>query len=144
QALGAANFLGGLGGGFQSNFQGGGGVGGNQLGQLGGALGGAGGAGQLGQLGALGQQGQGFNNSGMGGGILGTTGGQLGQFGNLGGQFGLQGGDQSGLLLQIIIETVARGEWSIPNAQQLQQLQGARNGGEDSLEILPTHQLHSL
>jgi tetratricopeptide (TPR) repeat protein len=147
QALGAANFLGGLGGGFQGGIQGGigglGVAGGGQLG-LGGGLG-AGGGGQLGQLGALGQQGQGFGgNQGAGGGILGTTGGQLGQFGNLGGQFGLQGGDQSGLLLQIIIETVARGEWTTPNSQQLQQLKGNNQGDDAIEEILPKKQLNSL
>ncbi len=147
QALGAAQMFGNLGGGgfggVGGGFGGGQIGGGGQLGQLG-NIGGLQGGGQLGQLGALGQQGQGFGgNQGAGGGILGTTGGQLGQFGNLGGQFGLQGGDQSGLLLQIIIETVARGEWTTPNSQQLQQLRGRGDPDED-FEILPKKQLNSL
>jgi tetratricopeptide (TPR) repeat protein len=50
-------------------------------------------------------------NLGFGGGGLQIGGGNLGQFGNLGGQFGLQGGDQSRLLMELIVETVARGEW---------------------------------
>jgi tetratricopeptide (TPR) repeat protein len=58
----------------------------------------------------LGQGGQ-AQNLGLGGGIAGVTGGNLGQFGNLGGQFGLQGGNQSQLLIRLIHETVARGEW---------------------------------
>ncbi len=53
----------------------------------------------------------GGGNQGFGQGGLGVGGGQLGQFGNLGGQFGLQGGDQSRLLMNLIVETVARGEW---------------------------------
>lgn len=88
---------------------------GGQLGQLGGALGNVGGqlgaigGGQqnLGNLGQVGCQ----NNLGVGGGILGVTGGQLGQFGNLGGQFGIQGNNQSKILIQVISQMVAPGEW---------------------------------
>lgn len=98
QVIGAANF-------FGNN---GGGGGGFNQGQGGGQ----------GQFANLGQQpGQQAANQGFGGGGLGVGGGQLGQFGNLGGQFGLQGGDQSRLLLNLITETVARGEWAQdPNA----------------------------
>jgi len=102
QVIGAANFFGNNGGGGGNNF------GGNQAG--------AGGMG--GQFANLGQNGQPQQqNIGFGAGGLGVGGGQLGQFGNLGGQFGLQGGDQSQLLLNLITETVARGEWAQdPNA----------------------------
>jgi tetratricopeptide (TPR) repeat protein len=95
QVIGAANFFG--------NNGGGGNIGGfNQQGVPG-----------QGQFANLGQQpGQQAVNQGFGGGALGVGGGQLGQFGNLGGQFGLQGGDQSQLLLNLITETVARGEWA--------------------------------
>lgn len=93
---------------------------GGGLQQLGGAFGAGGFGGQGGLLmgggggnplnAQLGQGGQ-AQNLGIGGGIAGTTGGNLGQFGNLGGQFGLQGGNQSQLLIRLIHETVARGEW---------------------------------
>ncbi|HEX4612936.1 MAG TPA: VWA domain-containing protein, partial [Urbifossiella sp.] len=99
QAAGAASFLGG--GGFLG-VQGGGGFGGGggQFGQLGG--GGGGGARGNPFFGGAGQ-----------GGIVGLGGnGGVGQFGNLGGQFGLQGGTQERLLIGVIVETVARGEWN--------------------------------
>lgn len=88
---------------------------GGQLGQLGGQLGNVGGQiGQLGggqqNLGNLGQTGC-QANLGVGGGILGVTGGQLGQFGNLGGQFGVQGNNQSQILIKVIAQMVAPGEW---------------------------------
>ncbi|MBA4187284.1 MAG: hypothetical protein C0467_04615 [Planctomycetaceae bacterium] len=100
QVIGAANFFGNNGGG-------------GQIGANNGANGGMNGAfANLGQNGMPQQQ-----NIGFGAGGLGVGGGQLGQFGNLGGQFGLQGGDQSQLLLNLIKETVARGEWAQdPNA----------------------------
>jgi tetratricopeptide (TPR) repeat protein len=95
---------------------------GGGLQQLGGAIGIGGGIGLMG--GAAGGAQGGFNplnnnlgaggqaqNLGLGGGIAGVGGGNLGQFGNLGGQFGLQGGNQSQLLIRLIHETVARGEW---------------------------------
>ena len=53
-----------------------------------------------------------MNNQGAGGGVQGFGGGQLGQFGNLGGQFGFQGGDQSTILVQLITQVVAEGEWT--------------------------------
>lgn len=119
-------------------------------GQLGAAaLGLAGGA--MGQFGAnLGFAGQ-MQNLGLGGGFTGFGGGQLGQFGNLGGQFGLQGGDQSSLLVQLIVETVARGEWAQapallggaidPNTG----LPGAEPGlGDPNAPILNADQLNSL
>ncbi|MBN9121974.1 MAG: VWA domain-containing protein [Planctomycetes bacterium] len=101
--FGAASF------GGQQNFLGGvNGLGAGGIG-AGNALGAGGQAGPFGQGAAqqLGNQG----NLGFGGGFTGFGGGQLGQFGNLGGQFGIQGGDQSGLLIQLIVETVAKGEW---------------------------------
>ncbi|HEY3787574.1 MAG TPA: VWA domain-containing protein, partial [Urbifossiella sp.] len=54
-----------------------------------------------------------FNQNGGGGivGLGGTGGNQQGQFGNLGGQFGLQGGTQERFLIQLILDTVAKGEW---------------------------------
>lgn len=136
--LGAQNFLGG-GGGFQ--------VGGGMMGQMGMQ-------GQVGQFGQnLGQNfGQGFgqgqqnmignqnnNNQGFGGGQFSIGGGQLGQFGNLGGQFGLQGGDQSKLLTNLIVETVAKGEWSnVPPPRPLPGMD------QEDLTIVPTKQLNSL
>ncbi len=79
---------------------------GGQLGmQLGGQLG------QMGQMANFGQLGC-QSNLGVGGGITGVTGGQLGQFGNLGGQFGIQGNNQSSILIQVISQMVAPGEWT--------------------------------
>jgi tetratricopeptide (TPR) repeat protein len=83
----------------------GGGFGGNPLAMGGGIQGGFNPLNN--NLGAGGQA----ANIGFGGGIAGVGGGNLGQFGNLGGQFGLQGGNQSQLLIRLIHETVARGEW---------------------------------
>ncbi len=83
---------------------------------------------------------QGTVNLGFGGGFTGFTGGQLGQFGNLGGQFGIQGGDQSQLLLQLIFETVAKGEWA--NLPGVSPVPGA--GGEEEIPVLPAEQLNSL
>ncbi|HEV3385479.1 MAG TPA: VWA domain-containing protein, partial [Gemmata sp.] len=105
--LGAQNFL----GGGAAQFQG-------QMGGMGMGMAGAG----MGMAGQGGNQQQQFgvggfgnvqnNNQGFGGGALGIGGGQLGQFGNLGGQFGLQGGDQSKLLTNLIVDVVAKGEWA--------------------------------
>lgn len=106
QSLGQAQFNGGFlqGGGNQGQGQGGiGGLpggGGLNLGQGGGQAMGN----NLGQLGCQ-------ANLGVGGGILGVTGGQIGQFGNLGGQFGIQGNNQSQILIQVISQMVAPGEW---------------------------------
>ncbi len=110
--LGAAQQFGQLGnGGNNGGGQGGGlgfpgGAGGQNLGQAGGgqAMGN-----NLGQLGCQ-------SNLGVGGGILGVNGGQLGQFGNNGGQFGIQGNNQSQILIQVISEMVAPGEWGSINA----------------------------
>lgn len=75
----------------------------------GGAPGGFGGPGGLGMGGGM----MGNPFMGMQGAIVGLGGGGgVGQFGNLGGQFGLQGGDQSQLLMNLIFETVAKGEWA--------------------------------
>lgn len=137
QALGQANFLGGFGalGGGQL------GLGGGAIGGLGGLQGGGGG-GPAGFGGQFGQSGQG-QNLGAQGGAFGITGGQLGQFGNLGGQFGFQGGDQSGILLQLIMDTVARGEWSRPQAgQQVPTDPNDPDAGPTT--ILPENQLNSI
>ena len=79
------------------------------------------------------------NNLGFGGGIAGVTGGNLGQFGNLGGQFGLQGGDQSQLLMRLIFETVAKGEWAnLPNTTPMPGMDA------DDTPQLTAKQLNSL
>ncbi len=132
QVIGAANFQG-FGGAFGQ------GGGGQQFGQqfqgqqIGGGIGNAGGP--FGQ-GAL--QFQGGNNQGFGGGVLGIGGGQLGQFGNLGGQFGIQGGDQSRLLLNLIVETVAKGEWAQSSRP------APRPGEDEDTPQLEAKQLNSL
>ncbi|HEY2910666.1 MAG TPA: hypothetical protein VGI99_10495, partial [Gemmataceae bacterium] len=84
-----------------------------------------------------------FNMNG-GNGIVGLGGGgqggnNIGQFGNLGGQFGLQGGTQERLLIQVILETVAKGEWDqSPQAPP-------ENPDEPPPEpILPPAQRHSI
>ncbi len=114
QGLGQAQQFGqlGQGGGFGGGQGGlGGGLGAGGAGG-GGALGVAGGQQNLGNLGQVGCQ----SNLGVGGGILGITGGQLGQFGNLGGQFGVQGNNQSQILIQVISQMVAPGEWDSSRA----------------------------
>ncbi len=83
--------------------------------------------------------GQNQGNQGFQGGLIGVGGGNLGQFGNLGGQFGLQGGDQSQLLMQLIFETVARGEWA-----NLPGVSPAPGMGMDEAPIVPQNQLNSL
>jgi tetratricopeptide (TPR) repeat protein len=118
------------------------GAGGNQGGGIGG-IGQGGqqqGGGALGGVGNLGAQGGG-GNLGVGGGILGTTGGQLGQFGNLGGQFGIQGNNQAQVLIQVIAQLVARGEWDV-NFQGVQQNQNPDD--ENPLYVLKPNQLNSL
>jgi tetratricopeptide (TPR) repeat protein len=132
QVLGSATFQG-----FGNAF---GGQQGNQ--QFGGGPMGPGGLGG----GPLGQQGggqfgppPGGGNVGFGAGGLQVGGGNLGQFGNLGGQFGLQGGDQSQLLMNLIVETVARGEWTNVRPP------GAEPGpADEDLPDLPRKQLNSL
>ncbi len=66
-------------------------------------------------------------NLGAGGGITGFGGGNLGQFGNLGGQFGFQGGNQSTILVSLIQQLIAPGEWL--NAQSILGGQGLQNQG---------------
>jgi tetratricopeptide (TPR) repeat protein len=98
--------------------------------------------GQPGAPGAPGAPGQPFGNQGQGQGIVGLGGGQpgqQGQFGNLGGQFGLQGGTQEGLLIQIILETVAKGEW-----EQSPQAPPANPNDPPPEPILPAPQRHSI
>jgi tetratricopeptide (TPR) repeat protein len=133
--LGNGGGFGGGGGGFGGGGGGQGGqLGGGQFGQLGGG-GGAQGGGQFGQQG--GQQ-----NLGVGGGILGVTGGQLGQFGNLGGQFGIQGNNQSQVLIQVISQLVARGEWDVNFAGVGQPPQDPDS--ETPTVFLKPYQLNSL
>ncbi len=79
-------------------------------------------------------------NLGVGGGITGIGGGNIGQFGNLGGQFGIQGNSQQDLLLSLIFETVARGEWA--NIAGNNPMPGM--GGMDETPILTASQLNSL
>ncbi|MBX9579652.1 MAG: hypothetical protein K2X87_05025, partial [Gemmataceae bacterium] len=87
-------------------------LGSGSIGGFGGAPGGFGGPGGLGMAGGM-MGNPFFGMQGMQGGIVGLGGGTgVGQFGNLGGQFGLQGGDQSRLLMNLILETVAKGEWA--------------------------------
>jgi tetratricopeptide (TPR) repeat protein len=73
------------------------------------------------------------------GGIVGLGGnGGVGQFGNLGGQFGLQGSTQEGLLMGLIFETVAKGEWAnVPPP-----MNDPTGEGEES--FLPIDQQNSL
>jgi tetratricopeptide (TPR) repeat protein len=121
---------------FGGGLQNLGGFGGNPFGA---------GAGALGQQGNAGPFGNGANvlgamqNQGAGGGFTSFGGGNLGQFGNLGGQFGLQGGDQSQLLMQLIFETVAKGEWA--NLPGVTPMPGM---GMDDVPILTQAQLNSL
>jgi tetratricopeptide (TPR) repeat protein len=143
-SLGGGNafgFVGAFGGGqgFLGQF----GIGGGGFQQPGG-----GGAGQQ-QIGGL-FQGQNVN-LGAQGGIQGFGGGQLGQFGNLGGQFGFQGGTQDALLIQLIKEVIARGEWtgtaSILGGIGVTQ-QGPNAANDPTLDpssaTLPQDQLNSL
>ncbi|MBY0512633.1 MAG: hypothetical protein K2P78_01825, partial [Gemmataceae bacterium] len=113
-------------GGGLANFLGGGG--GNQGGGVA-PFGGQGGA----------NQGNPFFGGQNQGGIVGLGGGgNVGQFGNLGGQFGLQGQDQSPLLMRLIFETVAKGEWAnVPPPP------GNPMGGDEQPQ-LPQNQLNSL
>ncbi len=114
---GGALGLGGVGLGLGVGGLGFGGLGAGGLGALGGLGGGLGAGGGLGGFqGGFG--GGGAVNLGVGGGMAGFAGfgGQLGQFGNLGGQFGLQGGDQSQILVRLIIQVVGNGaDWLPPD-----------------------------
>jgi tetratricopeptide (TPR) repeat protein len=132
--------LGNLGGGLGVGG-GAGGLGGpgGGLGAPGGALGAGGGApGGQGVAGAIGNQG----NLGVGGGAFGVGGGQLGQFGNLGGQFGIQGNNQSSILIQVIAQLVARGEWDVNFAGTGQQPRDADE--ETPTYLVKPSQLNSL
>lgn len=125
----------------QGTFQGfGGAFGGQQGGQFGGGLPGGGPFGQGGQPGGGGFGPPEGGNLGAGAGGLQVGGGNLGQFGNLGGQFGLQGGDQSLLLMNLIVDTVARGEWT--NVRPPGGMPMMNN--EEELPELPRKQLNSL
>lgn len=123
------NFGGNIGGGFP-------GGGAAQFGAMGGQAGGLfpmGGGGQ-----AMGQ------NQGFGGGFGGFGGGQLGQFGNLGGQFGIQGGDQSSLLIEMIHQTVARGEWLRLQGQQPIPLPGQGGAPDEPQPELGVNELNTV
>ncbi|HXG09183.1 MAG TPA: VWA domain-containing protein [Gemmataceae bacterium] len=99
---------------------------GGALGFAGGGLAGLGGGFNGGNLGFAGGGGV---NLGVGGGFIGFGGGQLGQFGNLGGQFGLQGGDQSTLLITLILQVVGTPrDWAPPNPFVQAQLPGGQGG----------------
>jgi tetratricopeptide (TPR) repeat protein len=123
---GQQNFLGGINGGVAGNF-------GNN-----GGLQAQGNPGPFGNNGGF----QGQNPNGFGGGFTGVGGGQLGQFGNLGGQFGLQGGDQSSLLIQLIVETVGKGEWD-PRTLTLAGVQPMPGAVEDT-PTAPREQQNSM
>jgi tetratricopeptide (TPR) repeat protein len=97
------------------------------------------GAGMAGMFQGLGQGGG--NNLGVGGGFVGATGGQLGQFGNLGGQFGIQGNNQSSILVQVISQLVARGEWETNN---IAGVQPNAPGGDPTAPALPANLLNSI
>ena len=132
--FGQASLFGGglnnLGGNGVIGFGGGNNGGGGPLGMGGG---GQFAGGQMAGFGGLAQ------NQGVGGGFTSFGGGNLGQFGNLGGQFGLQGGDQSGLLMQLIFETVAKGEWA-----NLTGVAPMPCMGMDETPLLNPNQLNSL
>jgi hypothetical protein len=114
---------------------------GGALGLGGGAAGMVGGGGLVGLMGFGGQG----NNLGFGGGVGGFGGGQLGQFGNLGGQFGLQGGDQSALLINLITDVIARGEWArVPTYIQQQLGQAGMGDMGDDTPVIPQSELNSL
>jgi tetratricopeptide (TPR) repeat protein len=136
--FGQASLFGGglqnIGGNFGSPFGGAGGAGGANFGN-------AGGGGPFGQqAGNLGNA----ANLGAGGGFTSFGGGNLGQFGNLGGQFGLQGGDQSGLLIQLIVETVAKGEWD-PRTLTIAKVAPPKPGeGDDETPALSGPMLNSM
>jgi len=98
-----------------------------------------GGGGQLGPFGNGANQLGNAANRGFGGGFAGFGGGNLGQFGNLGGQFGIQGGDQSQLLMSLIMQTVAKGEWA--NLPGMAPMPGE---GMDDTPLLTAAQLNSL
>jgi tetratricopeptide (TPR) repeat protein len=115
------------------------------FGGFGGQQGGNNGGGNVGQFFQGNRGGQ--VNLGAGGGVAGFGGGQLGQFGNLGGQFGFQGGDQSTLLVRLIQEVVAKGEWT--NAPALLGGQAGAGGDPEGTEggegqRLDADQLNSL
>ncbi len=120
-------------GGGLSNF-----LGGNNNNNNGGGGGNPFGGGQQGQ-----NQGNPFFGGQNQGGIVGLGGGgNVGQFGNLGGQFGLQGQGQEDLLLQLIFETVAKGEWA--NVPPPPGGQPGGGGGFDEESFLPVPQRNSL
>ena len=97
------------------------------------------GMGQQGMFMGLGQMGG--NNLGVGGGFTGATGGQLGQFGNLGGQFGIQGNNQSSILVDVISQLVARGEWETNN---IAGVAAAPNPVDPTAPLLQSHLLNSI
>jgi tetratricopeptide (TPR) repeat protein len=79
------------------------------------------------------------------GGIVGLGGaGGVGQFGNLGGQFGLQGGTQEALLIGVITETVARGEWDSRTLGLIGQQPGQGAATEVEASFLEAKQQNSL
>ena len=123
-ALGAGGGFGAVGGGFGGGGFGGGGGGfggGGGLGQGGGGLGG--------QQGGMGQLG-----GGVIGGALGGQQGQQGQLGQLGSAFTIRGNDQSQVLVQLITQVVAAGEWNLRGIGGFTQGQLANQFDPNSLE----------
>src|SRR5207244_4150859 len=62
-------------------------------------------------------------------------------------QFGLQGGDQSAILVSLITQVVARGEWSRAPSYITQQLGPAGMAGmdmDDDANVVPATELNSL
>jgi tetratricopeptide (TPR) repeat protein len=121
-ASGAANFLGGQFGANGQNV----GQGNNPLNA------GGGGGGQAFGVGGGGGGAQGLGNLGIGG----------GQFGQLGGQFGLQGQTLERVLIPLLVETVAKGEWD-PRTLTLAGVQPAPGDMEDT-PFLQREQLNSM
>ena len=141
--VGGAAFGGGFGGGGFGGGLGAGGLGAGGLGAggigLGGGLGGGPGAGAAG-----GGFGLGGGAMGAGGALQGAGGGNQGQ---LGSQFTIQGNDQSSLLVQLITQTVARGEWDTRgvgglNPQQLANI--FNNAGQEDSTLVEARKLNSL
>ncbi|MCE9533891.1 MAG: hypothetical protein K8T89_22600, partial [Planctomycetes bacterium] len=136
QVLGATFSLGGGGGGAPVVFNGNAGGGFNNQG---GFFGGN-------NAGMNGGQNQAAGGLFAGGGVAGFGGGIQGSVGsNLGGQFGFQGQDYGPILIQLITEVVARGEWALNNNAVIGG--GGMMGVDppmDAQPLLPADQLNSL
>ena len=136
-----------LGGGFTgAPFGGGFGVVGGVIGGFGGGIGGGGAGGGVpaggGAIGGLFQGAPGQGIAGFAGGIQGNIGSQLG------GQFGFQGQDYGPILIRLITEVVAKGEWTISQNSVIGGGMpgggGMDSGAEDTMTQLPPEKLNSL